>query len=75
MVTDIRKLITAQRFMPFTIHLVDGGGLYVPTIDHVHIAPAPERVFVRHDNGKYDTIRPLMVSRVTVDGAKNPSNP
>ncbi len=68
MIKDIRELVMTRPFIPFTIHLVDGGGLRVPTVDHVHIAPSPERVFVWHDDGKYDTIRPLMISRVTVDG-------
>jgi hypothetical protein len=73
-VTGIRELIAARPFVPFTIHLFDGGGFYVPTIDHVHVAPSPERIFVWRDNGKYDTIRPLMISRVTVDGETTSSN-
>lgn len=67
MVPDIRELIASQPFVPFTVHLVDGGALPVPTVDHVHVTPAPERVFIWHDDGKYDKIRPLMISRVTVD--------
>jgi hypothetical protein len=65
---DIKALLAARPFVPFTIHLVGGGGLHVPTVDHVHLAPSPERVFVWHDNGKYDSIRPLMIRRVAVDG-------
>lgn len=67
MIRDIRDLVSARPFQPFTIHLVDGGGIRVPTVDHVHVAPSPERVFVWHDDGKYETIRPLMISRLTVD--------
>jgi len=73
-IPDLRELIAARPFVPFTIHLVDGGGFYIPTFDHVHVTPSPERVFVWHDNGKYDTIRPLMISRVTVDGESASSN-
>jgi len=71
---DIRDLTAAQPFVPFTIHLVDGGALQVPTLDHVHVTPAPERVFVWHDEGKYDKIRPLMISRLTVDEKLNGSD-
>lgn len=67
MINDIRELVATRPFIPFTIHLVDGGGLRVPTVDHVHITPSPERVFVWHDDGKYNVLRPLMISRVTVD--------
>lgn len=73
MVADIKDLTSAQPFVPFTIHLVDGGALHVPTLDHVHVTPAPERVFVWHDDGKYNKIRPLMISRVTVDEGANGS--
>ncbi|MBA3833782.1 MAG: hypothetical protein H0X34_18190 [Chthoniobacterales bacterium] len=67
MINDIRELLRARPFIPFTIDLVDGGGIRVPTVDHIHIAPSPERVFVWLDDGKYNVIRPLMISRVTVD--------
>ena len=70
MITDLKELVAAQPFIPFTIHLVDGGALHVPTTDHVHVAPLVSRVFVFHDNGTYDTLRSLMISRVTVDGEK-----
>jgi hypothetical protein len=74
MIPGIRELITARPFVPFTLHLVNGAGLFVPTVDHVPITPSPERVFVWHDTGKYDAIRPLMISRVTVDGEAASSN-
>lgn len=67
MIDDLRKLIARQPFVSFTIHTVDGGGVRVPTVDHVHVPPGGNRVFVWHDDGGYDTIRPLMISRVTVD--------
>jgi hypothetical protein len=67
MLADIRDLVIARPFVPFTIHLVDGGAIHVPTVDHVHLAPLVSRVFVFHGNGKYDAIRSLMISRITVD--------
>ena len=68
MIDDLRKLIAKRPFVPFTIHLVDGGAVRVPTVDHIHVTPTGNRVFVDFDDGTYDTIRPLMISRVTVDG-------
>lgn len=67
MVADIRELIAARPFVPFTIHLVDGGTAHVPTVDHVSVTATGNRVFVSYDDGKYDAIRPLMISRVTID--------
>ncbi len=71
MIDDLRKLIAKRPFTPFTIHTVDGGAMRVPTVDHVHVTPTGSRVFVDFDDGSYDTIRPLMISWVTVDQASN----
>jgi hypothetical protein len=49
MIADIRKLITAQPFVPFTIHSADGTELTVPTVEHVAVPPAGGRVFVFGD--------------------------
>ncbi len=67
MIADLRKLISKQPFVPFTIHTVDGGALRVPTVDHIYVQPTGDRVFVSFDDGSIDWIRPLMISRLTVD--------
>jgi hypothetical protein len=36
---------------------VDGGAMAVPTLDHVHVTPTGNRVFVFFDDGKWDDIR------------------
>ena len=59
--------MAARPFVPFTIHLVDGGAAHVATVDHVSITATGNRVFVSYDDGRYDAIRPLMISRVTID--------
>ena len=64
---DIRKLIHALPFVPFTIHLADGGQLRVPTVDHVAVPPAGGRVLVFHNDGTWDMLSALLISRVTVD--------
>ncbi len=74
MIADLRELVSARPFVPFTIHLVDGGAVRVPTVDHVYITPTGNRVFVSFDDGTYDAIRPLMISRLTVDGQATASS-
>jgi hypothetical protein len=68
MTGDIRKLVHATPFVPFTIHLADGGQLRVSTVDHVAVPPAGGRIFVFGDDERYDVISALMITRVTVNG-------
>lgn len=74
MKADIRKLIHATPFVPFTIHLADGGQLRVPTVDHIAVPPAGGRIFVFGDDERYDVISGLMITRITVDRDATPSN-
>jgi hypothetical protein len=67
MTGDFRKLAHAAPFVPFTIHLADGGQLRVPTGDHIAVPPAGGRIFVFGDDDQYDVLSPLLISRVTVD--------
>jgi hypothetical protein len=68
MTGDIRKLVHANPFVPFTIHLADGAQLRVPTVDHVAVPPAGGRIFVFGDDDRYDVISALMVTRLTGNG-------
>jgi hypothetical protein len=67
MTADIRKLVHAVPFVPFTIHLADGGQLRVPSMDHIAVPPAGGRIFVFGDDERYDVLSSLLISRVTVD--------
>jgi hypothetical protein len=67
MVADIRRLIASQPFVPFTIHLADGGQMRVSTVDHVAVAPTGIRVIVFGDDDSWTVISPLLISRITVD--------
>ena len=67
MTADIRKLVHAAPFVPFTIHLADGGQLRVPTVDHIAVPPAGGRIFVFGDDERYDVLSALLISRITVD--------
>ena len=75
MTGDIRKLVHATPFVPFTIHLADGGQLRVPTVDHIAVPPAGGRIFVFGDDDRYDVISALMVTRLTVNGQSVASGP
>lgn len=70
MITDIRKLVAAQPFVPFTIHSADGTELIVPTVDHIAIPPTGGRVFVFGDDDNYDVLSPLLISRLSVNGKR-----
>lgn len=72
MTADIRKLMHAAPFVPFTIHLADGGQLRVPTGDHVAISPTGGRVIVFSDDDTHDVLSSLLISRITVD--RQPKN-
>jgi hypothetical protein len=70
MIADIRKLIAAQPFVPFTIHSANGTEFSVPTVDHVAVPPAGGRVFVFGDDETYEVLSPLLVSRLSVNGKR-----
>ena len=70
MIADIRKLIAAQPFVPFTIHSADGVELTVPTVDHVAVPPTGGRVFVFRDDESYEVLSPLLISRLSVNGKR-----
>ena len=74
MTADIRKLVHAMPFVPFTIHLADGGQLRVPTVDHIAVPPAGGRIFVFGDDERYDVLSALLISRITVDRESATSN-
>ncbi len=74
MKADIRKLIHASPFVPFTIHLADGGQLRIPTVDHIAVPPTGNRIFVFGDDERYDVISAMMVTRITVDRESVPSD-
>ena len=73
MKADIQKLFHASPFVPFTIHLSDGGQLRVSTVDHVAVPPAGGRIFVFGDDERYDVISAFMITRITVDRETTPS--
>lgn len=67
MSADIRKLLGAIPFLPFTIYLADGGNVRVPTADHVLVFPQGSRLIVTRDDDSYEILSPLLISRLVVD--------
>lgn len=72
MIADIRKLVHAVPFVPFTIHLADGGQVRVPSVDHVAVSPTGGRVIVFADDDTHDILSSLLISRITVDKQPEP---
>jgi hypothetical protein len=70
MTVDIRKLVTAKPFTPFTIHTADGGEFRVPTVDHIAVPPAGGRIFVFGDDDHYAVLSPLLIAHLSVDRAE-----
>jgi hypothetical protein len=67
MTAEIRKLIHATPFVPFSIHLADGGQIRVPTVDHIAAPPPGTRVMVFHDDGSWEWLSSLLISRLSID--------
>jgi hypothetical protein len=65
MIADIKKLVEAEPFAPFIIHLADGSAVRVPTVDHIFILPQGSRVIVATDGDDYHILAPLLISHLT----------
>jgi hypothetical protein len=67
MIADVRKLVSTDPFVPFTIHFADGGQARVPAVDQVYVFPQGSRVLMSYDDDSYDIVSPLLISRIMVD--------
>jgi hypothetical protein len=64
MIAEIRRLLSARPFVPFTIYPADGAELHVPTVDHAAVSPDGRVVVVFFDDGTAQFLFPLLISRV-----------
>jgi hypothetical protein len=64
MIAEIRRLLSARPFVPFTIHPADGVELHVPTVDHAAVSPNGRTVVVFFDDGTAQFLFPLLIARV-----------
>ena len=60
---EIRKLLRAQPFQPFTLHLADGRSFPVPHPELMLAAPGMRIVVVAHEK-TYDLVDLLLVTSV-----------
>ena len=75
MLSEIRNLINATPFVPFTIHTANGRAFRVPTIDHIAVPPAGGPVFVFGDkDGEFDVLSPLLIAHLSVESGE-PASP
>lgn len=67
----LRRLGHAVPFVPFAIHLADGSQLRVPSVDHIAVPPAGGRIWLFRDDGEYEILSSLLITRITVDATES----
>ena len=53
---EIRALLHAQPFVPFTIHLADGGALRISHPDFVATSPRSDSIIVYRDDDTFHVV-------------------
>lgn len=69
-IDEARKLLHAQPFRPFLIHVADGGRIPVKHEDFVALAPTGREMIVYLSTGNYQIVDVMLVTRLEVS-AKN----
>ena len=67
MIGDLRQLIAARPFVPFTIHTASGAQLRVHTVDHVAVSPTGARVIVFADDDSTVVVSALLIGHIAID--------
>ena len=65
-IEEIRKLLHAQPFRAFTIHVADGGRISVKHEHFVALAPTGREMIVYQPDGDYQAVDVLLVTRLQV---------
>ncbi|MBU6400437.1 MAG: hypothetical protein KGS61_08980 [Verrucomicrobia bacterium] len=73
-VDEIKRMLDAEPFRPFVIHVADGGQLVVKHQDFVALAPSGREFIVyRHDQpDDYQVVDVMMVTRLEANGSRKP---
>ena len=74
-IKEVRKLLHAQPFRPFLIHVADGGRIPVKHEDFVALAPTGREMIVYLPDGDYQIVDVMLVTRLEVsakNGARKP---
>ena len=67
MTGDLRRLIAARPFVPFTIHTASGAQLRVPTVEHIAVSPPGARVIVFADDDSTIVVSALLIGHIAID--------
>ncbi len=67
MIGDLRWLIAARPFVPFTIHTASGTQWRVPTVDYIAVSPTGTRVIVFADDDSTIVVSALLIGHIAID--------
>lgn len=67
MIAELRRLIEAQPFIPFTIYTASGAALRIPTVDHIAVSPTGRRVIVFADDDSSIIVSPSLIGHINAD--------
>ena len=67
MIGDLRRLIAAQPFVPFTIHTANDAQWRISTVDHIAVSPQGARVIVFADDDSSVIVSALLIDHISTD--------
>lgn len=71
---ELRKLIVASPFQPFTLNIADGRRIPVVGRDFIMLAPGKGRtVIVYQHNGEFDILDTALITGASCESAANSS--
>jgi hypothetical protein len=68
-IAKVREALHAQPFLPFWIHLADGGRIPVKHEDFVALNPSGREIIVFLPDGSHQLIDVLMITRLEIKAA------
>ncbi|MBY0526464.1 MAG: hypothetical protein K2R98_23925 [Gemmataceae bacterium] len=76
-VDQLRALLKAQPFQPFTVHLADGRHVFVHHPEYTVIAPSGRTAIIYQPNDEFNIVDLLLVTDLEVKPsvATQPNNP
>ncbi|MGA2439435.1 MAG: hypothetical protein ABSH08_00625 [Tepidisphaeraceae bacterium] len=69
---QLRNVLHAQPFQPFTIHMVDGRALLVRHRDYISHSPSGRTIIVHGDNDNFSILDLLLVTELEVHPPAKP---
>jgi hypothetical protein len=65
-ISEIREVLRAQPFRPFTVHLADGREFPIEHVDFLLISRSERSIIVADLAGGWEIIDPVMVTSMTM---------